>query len=370
MRSDNGARTSRHPPSPRGGRKGHRGPHAHPITNAKALKTPGEAAHAAKKKAWAKDRQAHEQATGDDAEDVPPCQDGYWIRAPTKAEREALPRFPTLGLRQVHIPRSRAELAEARAALLAADVLGFDTESKPAFIKGARDTGGPHLVQLATTTDAWLLMIHREPGALDLVREIMANESILKVGFGLVNDVRKLPPVLGAPLRNVFDFDTRFAKVGYGKNLGVRGAIAVVFNQDFRKSKKLTLANWAADQYKPPMMLYAANDAHIPAMLWEVMAGWTEGTPDTREWFKAGVQRLRERGETPAKPLGPRERVAQPSRFVRAPGEHRGGVAASLRQMMARSCTWVSVARRRDLAPVGHVRKWMEETGGLRVGAH
>jgi hypothetical protein len=113
-------------------------------------------------------------------------------------------------------------------------------------------------------------MIHRERGALDLAREIMVNESILKVGFGLDNDVRKLPPVLGVPLRNVFDFDTRFAKVGYGKNLGVRGAIAVVFNQDLRKSKKLTLANWAADQYKPqrlaPQSQRVTSPVGVPAL--------------------------------------------------------------------------------------------------------
>ncbi|BEJ13077.1 hypothetical protein CspHIS471_0302510 [Cutaneotrichosporon sp. HIS471] len=264
-------------------------------------KTAGQAARVtSRKKAWLKGREERPQTP---EEDVPPCQNGYWIRAPTKMEREALPRFPALKIHHIHIPRSKAELATARTALLAADILGFDTETRPAFVKGRPETGGPHLVQLSTTTDAWLLMIHRVPGALALAREVMAKQSIMKVGFGLANDVQTLPGKLGAQLRNVYDFDSRFAKVGYGKSLGVRGAVAVVFNQDFRKAKKQTLANWAADHYNDAMILYAANDAYIPTVLWAEMARWDQGRVDTPKWFKAGVQRIaRERAN--AQPHG------------------------------------------------------------------
>ncbi|BEJ05586.1 hypothetical protein CcaverHIS641_0301080 [Cutaneotrichosporon cavernicola] len=267
-------------------------------------KATGQAARAAsKKKARLKGR-VEEERPHTSEEDVPPCQNGYWIRAPTKREREALPRFPTLKMHHIHIPRSKTELTTARTALLAADVLGFDTETRPAFVKGRPDTGGPHLVQLSTKTDAWLLMIHRVPGALALAREVMAEQSIMKVGFGLANDVQTLPGKLGAQLRNVYDFDSRFAKVGYGKSLGVRGAVAVVFNQDFRKAKKQTLANWASDHYNDAMILYAANDAYIPTVLWAEMARWDQGRVDTPKWFKAGVQRIaRERATAQSRGL-------------------------------------------------------------------
>jgi RNA polymerase sigma factor for flagellar operon FliA len=42
--------------------------------------------------------------------------------------------------------------------MLAAPVLGFDTESKPTFRKG-EESDGPHLIQLADSQCAWLVPV-------------------------------------------------------------------------------------------------------------------------------------------------------------------------------------------------------------------
>lgn len=173
----------------------------------------------------------------------------------------------------IHIPSTPQQFAAARAALLSATVLGFDTESKPVFNKGQKDRG-PHLVQLSTTTDAWLLQIHLYPAAVALAREIMANEHIIKVGFGLANDLKTLPVRLGVPLKNVVDLDHRFFELGYGKELGVRAAIGAVFGLEFVKRKKISMANWALPVYKPAMITYAANDAYTAVLLWTALPGW------------------------------------------------------------------------------------------------
>ncbi len=53
------------------------------------------------------------------------------------AQQEAeLPPYPGITLAAVRMVRSAAEAEAAQAALLAADVIGFDTASKPTFQKG------------------------------------------------------------------------------------------------------------------------------------------------------------------------------------------------------------------------------------------
>jgi len=44
--------------------------------------------------------------------------------------------------------------------------------------------------------------------------------------------------------------------------MGVRGAVAVMFNQRFLKSRKATTSNWANVQLSESQLLYAANDAY------------------------------------------------------------------------------------------------------------
>ena len=62
---------------------------------------------------------------------------------------ELLPPYDGIKLADVRMVKTDKDAAEALAALSATDVLGFDTESKPTFLKGEVSTG-PHLVQLAT----------------------------------------------------------------------------------------------------------------------------------------------------------------------------------------------------------------------------
>lgn len=196
---------------------------------------------------------------------------------PSKEQSALLPPFPTLAPQRIHIPATPDDFDAARAALLAAPVLGFDTESRPLFTAGAHDAG-PALVQLATAQDAWLLQLHR-PEALALAREVLASTRILKVGFGLDNDRRSLPERLGAALANVQDLDRTFARHGFGRNVGLRAAVALVLGQGLAKSKRVSTSNWSARALSPGQIRYAANDAHAPAVLYAELARWEAAQP-------------------------------------------------------------------------------------------
>src|SRR5580700_8355324 len=98
-----------------------------------------------------------------------------------------LPPYEGIKLADVRLVQSCADAAAALGALLAADVIGFDTESKPTFRKG-ETSSGPHLIQLATDNTAYLFPIGTNP-SLDVLKAILESSATLKVGFGLSDDI-------------------------------------------------------------------------------------------------------------------------------------------------------------------------------------
>jgi ribonuclease D len=55
--------------------------------------------------------------------------------------------------------------------------------------------------------------------------------------------------------------------------MGVKGAVAVLFNQRFIKSKKAATSNWANPRLSEAQLVYAANDAWAAAMVHAALRG-------------------------------------------------------------------------------------------------
>jgi len=177
---------------------------------------------------------------------------------------ELLPPYVGIQLADVRIVRTEAEAAAALTALSAADVIGFDTESKPTFAKGEVSTG-PHLVQLATDQMAYLFQTASAAGnatALTVLKPVLESDHILKVGFGLGDDVRRLRAKLGIEPRNVLDLSTALRR-GERNSLGAKSAVARFFGQRLQKSRRITTTNWAMPRLSEKQVLYAADDAHV-----------------------------------------------------------------------------------------------------------
>ena len=176
-------------------------------------------------------------------------------------QEELLPPYAGITLAEVRMVRSEQDATDALAALLAMDVLGFDTESKPTFLKGEVSTG-PHLVQLATDEAAYLFQIGAMP-ALAVLKAVLESDTILKVGFGLSDDVKRLRAKLGIETANVLDLSTALRKSNERNTLGAKTAVARFFGQAMQKSKKITTTNWAMPRLSEKQILYAADDAHV-----------------------------------------------------------------------------------------------------------
>ncbi|MEH6436226.1 3'-5' exonuclease [Massilia sp. DD77] len=177
---------------------------------------------------------------------------------------ELLPPYVGIGLADVRIVRTEAEAAAALTALSTADAIGFDTESKPTFAKGEVSTG-PHLVQLATDQMAYLFQTASPAGnatALTVLKPVLESDRILKVGFGLGDDLRRLRSKLGIEPRNVLDLSTALRR-GERNTLGAKSAVARFFGQRLQKSRRITTTNWAMPRLSDKQVLYAADDAHV-----------------------------------------------------------------------------------------------------------
>lgn len=189
--------------------------------------------------------------------------------APNKAETALLPPFPCLAIEQVHVPQTQDECKQAVDEIIAAGVCGFDTEAKPTFRVGQK-SDGPHVVQFSLTDKAYIFLLHHSE-CEKASAKLIASNKLLKVGFGLKNDHGQIRSRLGITLDHVLDLDLVFRKRGYRQLIGVRGAIGVLFEQSFKKSKATTTSNWALPKLSQKQLLYAANDAYAALKIMEAL---------------------------------------------------------------------------------------------------
>ena len=181
------------------------------------------------------------------------------LPVPEKAQIALLPPFAGLVLSQIEVPDTPARIDAAAAAILAAGMAGFDTESKPTFQVG-EVSDGPHNVQFALADRAYIFQLHR-PACLGPLRELLHSMDLVKAGFGLGSDRAQIQAKLGLVPKGVLDLNQVFLQRGYRRDIGVRSAVALVFGQRFAKSKKVTTTNWAQPALSAAQLVYAANDA-------------------------------------------------------------------------------------------------------------
>jgi ribonuclease D len=188
---------------------------------------------------------------------------------PDKDAIALLDPFERLDLDRIALVSTGAQAREACAELRDHAVWGFDTESKPTFLKD-QVSDGPHIVQLATLQRAWVFQLH-EPACLAQVAGLLADAGHTKAGFGLGDDTRRIVSKLAVQPAGVLELNAVFRERGYRKDMGVKGAVAVLFNRRFIKSKKAATSNWANARLTEAQLIYAANDAWAAARVHQAL---------------------------------------------------------------------------------------------------
>lgn len=184
---------------------------------------------------------------------------------PSKEQIQQLPVFQNLPLQHIHLINSLEQCLALEQELKSCALLGFDTESKPTFAKGEVSTG-PHLIQLASQDKAYLFQIN--PEILEFLKPVFENRDQIKVGFGLKNDAH-LFRKKGIELNSVIELSKCFSAFGFPNPMGLKNAMALLFQLNFPKSKKISTSNWARKILTPPQIQYAAADAYAPVLVFE-----------------------------------------------------------------------------------------------------
>lgn len=191
-------------------------------------------------------------------------------KTPSKEDISIFPLFPTLEKRDIFVVSKSSECLAAYESLKDVAVVGFDTESKPTFVKN-EISSGPHVVQFAVHDKAYVFQLFDET-CRAVVSKLLASPNILKVGFGLAGDGVQIRRTLGIEPENVLDINTLFNAKGYIKEIGIKSAVAVLFHQRLIKSRKATTSNWANKVLSEGQILYAANDAFAALKVYESIA--------------------------------------------------------------------------------------------------
>ena len=188
---------------------------------------------------------------------------------PDKDAIALLTPFERLGLDRITLVNTGAQASHAYDQLVAARAWGFDTESKPTFRVGEQ-SDGPHILQLSTPERAWVFQLH-EPECRAVAAELLALGGIDKAGFGLGDDRKRIIHKLCVEPAGILELNTVFREQGYRKDMGVKGAVAVLFNKRFIKSKKAATSNWANERLTEAQLVYAANDAYAAIRVFEAL---------------------------------------------------------------------------------------------------
>jgi ribonuclease D len=175
------------------------------------------------------------------------------LRQVSREEVNALPIQRYEG--PVSVIAAPHELAAAMDDILQETLVGFDTETRPAFRPG--ESYPPSLAQVATAKAVYLFQV-RHPEVAAAVARMLAEERIVKAGVGMADDLKSLRKVVAFSEKSIADVGAMAQRHGL-KQSGVRNLAGLFLG--FRIPKGTKTSNWSRSQLSEQQIVYAATDA-------------------------------------------------------------------------------------------------------------
>lgn len=175
------------------------------------------------------------------------------LRHVSREEVNALPIRRYEGA--VHVIAAPSELAPAMADILQETLVGFDTETRPAFRPG--ESYPPSLAQVATARAVYLFQV-QHPEIAAAVARMLGEEHIVKAGVGLADDLKSLKKIIAFHEKSIADVGGLAQRHGL-KQSGVRNLAGLFLG--FRIPKGTKTSNWARQKLSEQQIVYAATDA-------------------------------------------------------------------------------------------------------------
>ncbi|MDR0661758.1 MAG: 3'-5' exonuclease domain-containing protein 2 [Prevotellaceae bacterium] len=171
---------------------------------------------------------------------------------------ESLEQLPTAAFDgEIVLVDDISLLNNAIAYLKEQKVLGFDTETRPSFKKGAKNNVA--LLQLAGEEKAYLFRISCI-GLPQSLAELLEDDNILKVGAAVKDDINALSKCRKLNAKGFIDLQKLIEDYDI-QDKSVKKMAAIILN--VRISKSQQLSNWESQTYTDAQKLYAATDAWV-----------------------------------------------------------------------------------------------------------
>jgi len=157
----------------------------------------------------------------------------------------------------IHVVTSLNNANRSVDALLKERVIGFDTETRPAFRKGEAHL--PSILQLAGHDAVYIFQLNKV-GLCESILQILSNPDIIKCGIALQRDLAELMQLSPFDPEAVIDLGAAARRADVPHH-GLRGLTALFLG--FRISKQASTTNWSARKLSARQITYAATDAWV-----------------------------------------------------------------------------------------------------------
>ena len=139
--------------------------------------------------------------------------------------------------------------------LLDQPLLGFDTETRPSFMRGQLNVVS--LLQVSTEDTCFLFRLHHT-GFTPALRQLLEDTTVTKVALSWHDDVNSLHRLGDFQPGTFIDLQNMVHDLGIN-DISLQKLYANLFGQKI--SKRQQLSNWDADILNDKQKLYAATDA-------------------------------------------------------------------------------------------------------------
>ena len=163
----------------------------------------------------------------------------------------------------IHLIEQPEQLGVALEYLRNQSIIGFDTETRPAFKKG--QTFPVSLLQLSTSDQAFLFRINKIGLPVGLIK-ILASPKILKIGVAIRDDIKILQRIV--PFKPAGFIELQDLVKEYGiECFSLKKLSAIVLG--FRISKSQRLTNWDSHELSEQQLIYGATDAWVSCEIYK-----------------------------------------------------------------------------------------------------
>lgn len=141
--------------------------------------------------------------------------------------------------------------------LLKEKLLGFDTETKPAFKKGEKNPVA--LVQISSIRKSYIFRVSKS-GISDNLIKLFEDKKILKFGVAIQDDLNDLKRMRNFSPKSFFGMEKVVKSIGIESN-GLKKLVAIILKHKISKSSQVS--NWEAAELTEKQITYAATDAWV-----------------------------------------------------------------------------------------------------------